>query len=302
MSVMIPRLAYAYAATHYGLIRRDDALRMGMSERSWYRAISAGHLEQLFPGIARASGAPRSRRQEVLAAVWACGPRTSTSHRTCAWLWGVRRPDDEPIDVICDRRQRFAPPGVVVHHPRDLDDLAPVFRGAIPTTNPLRMLVDLGAVDPSGVPTAMEHILTTRVASPPAVAAALERHARPGRHGITALRRALARYPFAVEAADSVLERKMADLVCRYGLPAVEFHPIVEGYEVDFLIGGTRIILECDGRRWHEFAFEADRARDQVLLAAGWIVVRCTWRQITLDPGGVARRIREVLASFGHPR
>ena len=33
----------------------------------------------------------------------------------------------------------------------------------------------------------------------------------------------------------------------KHHLPAVEFHPIVEGYEVDFRVVGTPVLLECDG-------------------------------------------------------
>jgi very-short-patch-repair endonuclease len=295
---MIDQRAYAFAATHHGLLRRSDALRTGMPLRTWYRAIDAGLLEVLYPRVARASGSPRTRHQRVLAAVWACGPDAMASHRTSAWLWGADRPDDDPIDVICRRGNHRAAPGIVAHHPRDRGDLGPVFRGAIRTTNPLRMLLDLGAVDPQGVGAAMEHILVSRTATPPAVVAALERHAAPGRHGIGALREAVARFPFSREVADSVLERKMLDLVRLHGLPPVQFHPIVEGLEVDFRICGTRVLLECDGRRWHEYAFEDDRRRDQTLMAAGWIVLRFTWRQLTLSPGTTARRIRDVLAAF----
>jgi very-short-patch-repair endonuclease len=297
---MITRAAFAFATTHHGLLRRSDADRLGISARAWYRELDAGRLLLLHPGVARAAGAPRTRHQRVLAAVWACGSGAVASHRTSAWLWGVPRADDEPIDVISGREARFARCAVVVHRPRDRDELRPVHRGAIPTTSPLRMLVDLGAVDSRGVFDAMEHILVSRTASPPAVLAALDRHARQGRHGVRALREAIARYPFARDVADSALERQMLDLAARYGLPSLEFHAIVEGYEVDFLVAGTRVALECDGRRWHEYAFENDRRRDQALLAAGWIVVRFTWRQVTLEPGSVARRIRQVLEAFGH--
>jgi very-short-patch-repair endonuclease len=58
------------------------------------------------------------------------------------------------------------------------------------------------------------------------------------------------------------------------------------------------VILECDGRRWHEYRFEDDRLRDQKLMAAGWLVLRFTWRQLTANPAGVARRIEQVLAAF----
>jgi len=41
--------------------------------------------------------------------------------------------------------------------------------------------------------------------------------------------------------------------------------------------------------------FERDRRRDGELIAAGWIVVRFTYRAITLAPGRTAERIRSVV-------
>jgi very-short-patch-repair endonuclease len=42
-------------------------------------------------------------------------------------------------------------------------------------------------------------------------------------------------------------------------------------------------------------AFEADRERDRVLIAAGWRVIRVTWRQLTDDPEALVRDLRPAL-------
>jgi very-short-patch-repair endonuclease len=42
-------------------------------------------------------------------------------------------------------------------------------------------------------------------------------------------------------------------------------------------------------------AFDGDRARDRALVSEGWRVVRFTDRQITTDPAGVARELRQLL-------
>jgi very-short-patch-repair endonuclease len=43
-------------------------------------------------------------------------------------------------------------------------------------------------------------------------------------------------------------------------------------------------------------AFESDRAKDAALTAAGYTVVRFTYRQLRDDPDTVAERIKAVLA------
>ena len=55
---------------------------------------------------------------------------------------------------------------------------------------------------------------------------------------------------------------------------------------VDLLIPGWRLIIELDGRRWHARTdnFEADRRRDNAAVAAGYSVLRFTWRMLTTEP------------------
>ena len=122
--------------------------------------------------------------------------------------------------------------GVVVHRPTDEGDLATSLRTGIPCTNLLRTLVDLGAVT-GGVAATVEAAVVSGVVSPTVLRALLDRHARPGRSGVGALRRALERWPLD-RVPDSVLEVAMARLLERHGLPPAEFHPAIAGYVPDF--------------------------------------------------------------------
>lgn len=287
-----------FARRHHGLVTRDVAERLGVSRSAWYRALRNGELEALYPKVARLWGSAPTLPQRALAAVWATGPGAMASHRTSAALWGAERPKTDPIDVTMPNRRRFSRlDGIVVHRPRDLIDLGPIMRLGVPTTNPMRMLIDLGAVDPAAVQPAMMSILAARHASPIAIRAAFLRHARQGRNGITPMRRALESWMGEEVPPDSLLESKMAELVAAYRLPAVEFHAMVAGYEVDFLVVGTRIVLECDGWGSHGLdrdQFEFDRVRNAELLAAGFVTSHFTWRQLTSNPSRVAARIRSV--------
>ena len=61
------------------------------------------------------------------------------------------------------------------------------------------------------------------------------------------------------------------------------------GYEVDFLWRAARLVVEVDGFAYHSTrqAFERDRRRDAELQAAGFRVVRLTYRQILAEPDSV---------------
>jgi very-short-patch-repair endonuclease len=119
---------------------------------------------------------------------------------------------------------------------------------------------------------------------------------------VPALREALADWMIEGKFLDSELERRLKKLVKRYRLPTIEFHPMVLGYEIDFRIVGTAILLECDGWEYHDrqrAAFERDRHRRNELTAAGWIVVNFTWSMLTRQPQWVATIITNAVAKWG---
>lgn len=181
------------AREHHGLVTLRAANDRGISRAAWYRAIAAGSLEPMHPGVARLFGSAPTREQRIAAAVLGAGTGAVASHRSAAHLWGIPRPDDDAIDVtLLDRRRQATLDGVVVHRPRDRLDITPVVRHHIRTSGVLRLLCDLGAVDPPSVPAAVDHVLTNGLASPEALRTAIDAHARRGRHGVPALRDALA--------------------------------------------------------------------------------------------------------------
>ena len=57
------------------------------------------------------------------------------------------------------------------------------------------------------------------------------------------------------------------------------------------------MIVETDGWATHgtRRAFEDDRAKDAALVAAGYKVLRFTWRQLRDDPHTVAERLQAVM-------
>ena len=287
------------AARQHGLVTLEQAVADGWCRATWYRACNGGGLVLLAPTVAALPGAPDTPEQRILAAILARGGRAVASHRSAAYLWGVDIDGANPVDISdASRRCRPALDWVSAHNPRDLDDLRPVQRRGIPTTNPLRVLVDLGQVAPSAVTPALEHCLAEGLVDLRSVRAALVRHARPGRHGISALRAALDAAVIDDVPADSELERAMARLLAAHGLPPAQFHARVLGFEVDFAIAPERVVLECDGWTSHgldRVQFERDRRRDAALAAAGWIVLRFTWMQITHRPSWVAEAIRRTL-------
>jgi very-short-patch-repair endonuclease len=66
---------------------------------------------------------------------------------------------------------------------------------------------------------------------------------------------------------------------------------------VDFLWEDRQVVVETDGEATHRtpVAFQRDRKRDQILVAAGYRVARATWDQISHELDAVVTRIGRTL-------
>jgi very-short-patch-repair endonuclease len=291
-----------WARRHHGLITRSAP---GLSTSSWYRALQSGRLIDIHPNVARLPGTACTVEQAIAAAVLWAGRGAMASHRSAARLHGIPRPDHDPVDILVPHRLHPVRHGVRVHRPTDHRQLTPQRRAGISCTNILRTVCDLGAVDRRGVAPAVGHVLSLRLADLDALEATVLAHSRQGRSGVGPLRNAVDRWSIDRKPANSVLEIVMSRLVERYDLPAVEFHPVVLGWEVDFRVIGSAVILECDGWAYHGLRreqFERDRRRDAELIAEGWLVVRFTYRALTSAPAASARRIRQAIDRWAHVR
>jgi hypothetical protein len=158
----------------------------------------------------------------------------------------------------------------VIHRTRHLPPEDVTVHWGIPTTTPLRTLLDLSqtlsldALD-AALAEALVHKLVTLEELEPRARGKLRQllgTAAPTRSG---------------------LERRFRALLREYGLPQPTSNGFVEGVEVDLHWPEHTLIVEFDGygTHGHRRAFEADRVRDQRLLVAGWAVARVTDRQMT---------------------
>jgi very-short-patch-repair endonuclease len=95
------------------------------------------------------------------------------------------------------------------------------------------------------------------------------------------------------------LEARMRSFVRKHRLPHAVFNDVLDApdhpqLEVDVYFPAHGLVVETDGWESHRTrqAFESDRAKDAALVAAGYTVMRFTWRQLRDDPQTCADRIR----------
>jgi hypothetical protein len=225
-----------------------------------------------------------------MAAVLACGPGAFLSHWSAGSLWSIGIRWALIIDVTARSKHRLE--GIRVHRSRTLTPQDTTIHFGIPVTTPARTLLDLAPhLDTPSLTRAVNEARLRHNSTLPDLADLLTRN--PGR-ATNRLR------PFVQHVTGptrSRFEDEFRRFVDRYGLPVPEMNQIVAGEEVDVLWRREKLIVELDGREFHEHRFEEDREKDAVLLSAGLSVVRITWKRLTEEPGREAGRLRATLAA-----
>ena len=276
----------------WGVFTRDELRAAGLSDTAIARRVATGALHRMYRNVYSVAP-PALLRPEArwLGAVLACGEDAVLSHRSAAVFWELLEDRWAFVDVTTPHRGRKGTDGIRLHRTRRLDvDAFEVVRG-IPVTSVERTLVDLADVVSLRVlrrAARQAEVLRMPVGSP--------REKAHGRRGAPSLA-ALSLYRAEISMTRSELESRFLRLCRRFGLPAPEVAPVIEGKERDFVWRDARLVVEVDGHATHgtRFAFEDDRARDLALVRAGWRVVRFTHAQIAYDGPTVAAALRDLL-------
>jgi very-short-patch-repair endonuclease len=233
-----------------------------------------------------------------MAAVLAVGGDAALSHTSAAGLLGIRYPANVRIEVTAPRRVR-APAGVRVHRRVLPPDEVTVLR-AIPVTTVPRTLLDLATVlTPRQVERAIDEAEVRRLDDRLSLADLVRRY--PGRRGTGVIKAILAADRIGSTITRSELEERFLAFLEIHSLPSPEFNVAIQvggsWIEADCVWRRQGLIVELDGAATHgtSAAYERDRARDRSLHAAGWRVVRVTWRQLHKDAERLAADLRRML-------
>jgi hypothetical protein len=285
----------AIAARQHGVIARIQLIRLGLGRGAIELRVRRGRLHVIHRGVYAVGYARLSVHGRWMAAVLASGEETRLTFRSAGMLWNIRRTERGLIEVTSPHRGRGRP-GIQRHRADLPADEVTVHHGISTTTVP-RTLLDLASVlTPHQLARAVNEAEVQRLHDPLSLDALLERY--PRRPGVPALRAILGQ---SATLTRGELEKRFREFLIKAGLPLLEANAGVQvdgvWYEVDCLWREQRLIAELDGRTTHGTtqAFETDRARDRILQAAGFRVVRITWRQLHESPAAVAADLRALL-------
>ena len=262
------------AANQHGRVSLVQLQAIGLSRQAVALRTRTGRLHRVHRGVYAVGHARETNESRWMGAVLACGDGAVLSHRAAAALWRLSPPAAGPVDVTVPRKGgRSQRPGIRFHRSTTLTQPQTTRRANIPVTTPARTLLDLRAcatVEELGRARRQAEVLGYRLDD----AAELE-----------------------PDLTRSELERRFLRLCDRAALPSPEANARVGAYVVDFLWRHLGLIAETDGYRYHRgrATFEHDRARDAKLAAAGYEVLRLTWRQVTDESADVVAALRARL-------
>jgi very-short-patch-repair endonuclease len=259
------------------------------------RAVAAGRLRRLLPGVYVDAGRAEELRIKALALTrW--DPSAVICGRAAAALtyWPeipvgplvaaspVRHASQRGFTFV----ERRIPPDLV----RDV--------GHLRTTVPALTAVELATSDFTDP---IDIALRQRVASLPSMHEAIRLTSH--RRGHTDRRRLL------LDSRDepwSAAERLAQRIYRRADIDGWTTNlktvvPDVGTYYLDFAFRRERVATEIDGRL-HETdvdIFESDRLRQNALMLRGWLVLRFTWHMLDTDPAYVVATTQEAVALRG---
>ena len=291
------RAIQALAARQHRIVSLPQLKAFALTASAVRNRVAAGKLRRVHHGVYAVGLAPLSIEAIYMAAVLACGAKAVLSHRSAAAHLGLRPCSRPRVDVTASGRTGRGRKGIDVHRAAGLEERDVTNVKGIPCTTVARTLLDLAeAVDRTALERAVEQADKLGIFD---LTAVVDVTARAGkRNGAATLKAVLKTYTPEPAFIRSELERRFLALCRTAGLPRPRTNNVTGGEEIDFTWPDRRLMVEADSHRHHgtRAAFERDRRRDQQLTAAGWRVVRFTWRQVDEEPKQVAATLRSLVA------
>lgn len=295
------------AARQHGAFSTAQATACGLSADGLGSLVRSGWCERSARGVYRVRAAVRSKRQRIAIAVLSAGTDACASHGSAALLLELPGFAGAVPEVSRPRGRSQRSAEGIVHGSLWLPPEHLSIRHGIPTTIPARTAFDLAAqVPPARVAQVVDELTGRGLCTIGRIQQVFFVLARRGRPGTAAMRDLLEHLTDERMIPASELERAFRRLLRSAGLPMPRFEVDV-GTDawigrVDALWEDVRVIVELDSRRHHggAVAREADRRRDNALMATGWRVLRFTWDDVHERPAEVIAALRVARAAV-HP-
>jgi very-short-patch-repair endonuclease len=290
------------SASSLGVFRAEGATALGITPSQLARLTQQGVIERVYPSTYRMTAVSPSASQRLRAALLWAGDRSAAAGRSAGELYGLEGVQAAAPEIVLPHTVRGRMRGITVYRGAPTALMVRTVRGVRVTGLEATLLRLAHLLDDEAFEVTCEDARRRRLASVPALRSYLDRFARRGRPGVAAMRRLLDQLD-PVHPARSTLEVKTRRLQVSRGISDFvrEFPLEWNGrtYLYDFAFPTERVILETNGRRWHDDAadYEYDSEKWSVPGRLGYRIVFATWDQVVHRPEQLVHEVAATIAA-----
>ncbi len=285
----------------HGVISRAQAFELGLTRHQIAQRVGSGRWVRLTSGVYASSAAPATWGRQLTAALLD-HPRAVAGGRSAAFLLGIPGFGPGRPQILVPYGGSNRSPIARVIRARHFDDVETVHIDGFTATSASETILTLSMwLSPSLVERMIDDQMAAKKVAIQDFHPILDRLAFARQPGLPTLRRLLKeRSPIGYQPPSSALERLLYNLLEEAPIPTYQRQVTLNlngtSARVDALIPEWHLIVEADGRRWHnrQADHDRDRARDAAALAAGYRVLRLTWQMLRYEEDECMRRLLAV--------
>lgn len=278
------------------LIGTEQLFECGLGKDAVARRVRAGWLRLVFQGVYSVGSGELPPLALEFGALMSCGKGALVSHRSAAFVWGMRKnpPPEVEVSVVglgCRSRK-----GMRLHRIRALDKRDLRRHEGLWVSSPARVVLEIAAVGSRDeLVDVIDQGLALRRFTARDLKDVLARNR--GRRGAARMAEILGDET-AMAISRSRAEKALLRLIRDARLPMPETNVKFGRFEADFVWHQERVIVELDSPTFHSGpgAVERDREKDFLFRGAGFDVLRPTRRHVVYEPTRVLVLLARALA------
>lgn len=288
-----------------GVFSRAQVIDLGWSRAAIRHRVERGEWTIVHPGVYGLAGHADSWHRRMWAAHLHAGPDSVLCANSAARIHGSRKSNADCVELIVGGNRGTAPSEVDWYRLIDLidEDIVTV-DGLPPVTGPARTVIDMAVhSSPMRLRHLVEDLVAGRSTTVAEIGVVLDRIRRQGKPGVRKLARVLDELGPGDDIPRSQLERLGDEMIALAGVPApIHEHPLPNAVGrtgfVDRCWPDAKLILELDGRKWHnriqQQLHDADRRMEAA--AEGYLTQAILWEHATSDRHRCAQLLRTIHA------
>jgi very-short-patch-repair endonuclease len=277
------------------IVGHAQLLELGCSRRTIAHWVNRGRLHVRFLGVYSVVDGDLPPLALEQAALIACGEHAFLSHRSAAFVWGMRKAPPVNPEVSVVGRYRRSSQGILVHRIGSIDRREVKRHEGLWLGTPARAVLEVAAVAPDELVDVVEEGLANRRINTRQLEAVLARNRPcPGAARLAAL----LGDENAMTITRSDAEKAFLKLIHDSGLPRPDANVKLGPYVPDFIWHRERLIVEIDSPTFHAGprSFQNDRNKDLFYRDAHFDVLRFTRMHVMHRGPMVLAKVAQELA------